>query len=615
MASQSSPSLFITGINDGFSSFPKKTSQVRIIRHARPNFFFKTRLVSCKAPIDIDFNGDDDDHHQNSTAKQDKHQPFINKFNRRDALIGLGGFFGGSSFVTTNNFASAAPVSSIDLTKCDIPHLPPGANPVNCCPPISTKILDFKSTLSDSPLRVRLAANLVDNDYIVKYQKATELMKALPNDDPRNFMQQANVHCAYCEGSYYQVGFPDLEFQIHRSWLFFPWHRYYLYFYEKILGKLIGDPTFALPFWNWDSPCGMQIPAIYVNPKSPLYNNLRNTSHQPPTLVDLDYNCTNNSTISNQEQLSRNLKIMYRQMVWNGKTASLFFGKAYRAGQEPNPGGGSIEYTPHSTVHLWSGDDKQPNLEDMGSFYSAGRDPLFFAHHANVDRMWKIWKTLGGKRTDLSDPDWLNANFLFYDENANLVRVKVEDCLNIEKLGYVYQDVEIPWRESKPTSIRSYKKKNVSGSLSATVAGTTKITINTINQSSFPLVLEKEVTLEVTRPRKSRSRKEKEEEEEVLVIENIEFQRDASLKFDVHINDEGNMQINPEHTEFAGSFVNVPHIYKHGTKIKTCLTLGLSDLLEDLGIEDDDSILVTLVPRVGEGFAIIGNVKIEFFRN
>ncbi|MFS7947023.1 putative catechol oxidase [Helianthus anomalus] len=43
-------------------------------------------------------------------------------------------------------------------------------------------------------------------------------------------------------------GFPDIEIQIHNSWLFFPFHRWYLYFYERILGKLINDPTFALPF-------------------------------------------------------------------------------------------------------------------------------------------------------------------------------------------------------------------------------------------------------------------------------------------------------------------------------------------------------------------------------
>ena len=32
------------------------------------------------------------------------------------------------------------------------------------------------------------------------------------------------------------------------------WHRAYLYFHEKILGELtIGEPSFALSYWDWDS--------------------------------------------------------------------------------------------------------------------------------------------------------------------------------------------------------------------------------------------------------------------------------------------------------------------------------------------------------------------------
>ncbi|KAM2905603.1 hypothetical protein FF1_004999 [Malus domestica] len=60
----------------------------------------------------------------------------------------------------------------------------------------------------------------------------------------------------------------------------------------------------------------------------------------------------------------------------------------------------------------------------MGNFYLTGRDPLFYAHHCNVDRMWNIWKTLGGKRKDPTDTDWLDAEFLFYDKNAEIVSCK-----------------------------------------------------------------------------------------------------------------------------------------------------------------------------------------------
>ncbi|KAM3709941.1 hypothetical protein ACJW31_02G212900 [Castanea mollissima] len=594
MASLSQPPLTkTTGIPPHSSLspfFPRKTNVSKV---GKQNHQLKlVPRVACKAT-----KGD-----QNS---KDGQTP-LGKFERRDVLIGLGGLYGAASLYN-DPFAMAAPVTAPDLTKCGKAELPAGAKPTNCCPPPSTNILDFKLPAQNSPLRVRPAAHLADKEYIAKYSKAIELMKALPADDPRSFMQQANVHCAYCDGAHHQVGFPNLELQVHNSWLFFPFHRYYLYFYEKILGKLIGDPTFALPFWNWDSPPGMQLPAIFADPKSPLYDSLRNANHQPPTLLDLDYNGTDVST-TNQDQLSSNLNIMYRQMVSNGKNAKLFFGSAYRAGDEADPGAGAIENIPHGPVHIWCGDTSQPNLEDMGNFYSAARDPIFFAHHSNVDRMWAVWKTLGGKRTDYTDPDWLNAEFLFYDENAQPVRVKVKDCLETTNLGYVYQDVDIPWLQSKPTPRKSKLKRVAKffhlGHKDVALAAET-------SAIKFPIVLDSVISTVVPRPKKSRSKKEKDDEEEVLVIEGIEFDRDAAVKFDVYINDEDDSPSGPDKTEFAGSFVNVPHKHKHRKKMNTSLTLGITDLLEDLEVEDDDSVIVTLVPRYGKGLATIGGIKID----
>ncbi|XP_022720501.1 LOW QUALITY PROTEIN: polyphenol oxidase, chloroplastic-like [Durio zibethinus] len=579
------------------SSFLPKTSQLSIAGKRKPKFI--SRAVSCKAT-----NGEQN---PNPSAKN-VGESSINKFDRRDVLVGLGGLYGVTSL--NDPFAFAAPIAAPDLTKCGKADLPAGAKPVNCCPPPSTKILDFKLPPSNAPLRTRPAAHLVDDAYLAKFSRALELMKALPADDPRNFMQQANVHCAYCDGAYHQVGFPDLDLQVHNSWLFFPFHRYFLYFFEKILGKLIDDPTFAMPFWNWDSPAGMQMPAIYANPNSPLYDKLRNANHQPPTVLDLDYNGTDEN-LSAKDQISSNLKIMYRQMVSNGKTAKLFLGHAYRAGDEPDPGAGALENIPHGPVHIWCGDNTQPNLEDMGNFYSAGRDPIFYAHHSNVDRMWSVWKTLGGKRTDFTDSDWLDSAFLFYDENADLVRVKVRDCLDHRKLGYGYQKVDIPWLNTKPTPRRLASK--VARALGVAHAAETKKKV--LSNVQFPLVLNDVVSLEVARPKKSRSKKEKEEEEEVLVIENIEFDRDQFVKFDVYVNDEDDTVIGPDNTEFAGSFVNVPHKHKHGKKMKTFLRLGLTDLLEELNAEDDDGVVVTLVPKYGGGLVKIGGIKIEFSRD
>ncbi|WVZ25876.1 hypothetical protein V8G54_004420 [Vigna mungo] len=460
--------------------------------------------------------------------------------NRRDILIGLGGLYGAST-LAVNPLAIAAPTSPV-FNSCGPPEIP-----TRTC------------------LRVRPAAQFVDDTYIAKYKKALSIMRSLPPEDPRNFTQQANIHCAYCNGAYQQVGYPDVQLQVHNSWLFFPFHRWYLYFYERILGSLIDDPDFSIPYWNWDNPKGgMVIPSIFTDKNSPLYDPLRNLDHQLPTLEDLNYN-KKDETPPPKEQISTNLTTMYKNVVSGG-----------------------------------TGDKRQPHREHMGTFYSAATDPIFFAHHANVDRMWNVWKTVpGGKRRDFTKPDWLESSFLFYDENKNLVRVTVKDSVDSKKLGYVYQDVDIPWLKNKPKGRRSKAQKvALADSFGVGAARAAEIT-----SVKFPLSLDS----------KLRSQKEKEEEEEVLVIEGIEFDMEKGVKFDVFINDEDEKEIKPSNTEFAGSFVSLPHTHSHSnSKIKTCFRLGITDLLEDLEAEDDDSIVVTLVPKYGAGLITIQSIKIEF---
>ncbi|KAK6932521.1 Polyphenol oxidase, C-terminal [Dillenia turbinata] len=587
-----------TLISNSFSTFLNKTPQP-FPTNRKPTHV-NVPIILCKASND---HGHD---------KQISTGALLGELNRRNVLIGLGGLYG-----TTNlSAATAAPIAAPDLRKCGSADLPAGAKPVDCCPPLTKKPVDFVLPRPVGQLRIRPAAEYATKEYIAKYEKAISLMKALPEDDPRTFKQQADIHCAYCDGAYDQVGYSDLELQVHNCWLFLPFHRWYVYFYERILGKLIDDPNFSVPFWNWDNPAGMQMPAMFTNPNSPLYSKLRDAKHQPPALIDLDYDLTD-PTITAEEQYSSNLALMYRQMVSNGRTAKLFMGSPYRAGDDPSPGQGSLENQPHGTVHIWTGDRTQPNIENMGTFYSAARDPIFYAHHSNVDRMWFVWnKTL--ERKNFKDGDWLNATFHFYDENANLVKVKVSDCLDTAKLGYTYQEVELPWLKSRPKkSSKSKVKVSASpkaGTAQAAEISTKKKMITSVTESDFPVTLNKPLKTTVKRPKKSRSKKEKEEEVEVLLIEGIKLDREGFVKFDVYVNEDEEAEefSRPDKPVFAGTFVNVPHKHKKGKKmkIKTCLRLGISDLLEDLEAEDDETVEVALVPRRGSEAVTVDSVKI-----
>ncbi|RCV27699.1 hypothetical protein SEVIR_5G350400v4 [Setaria viridis] len=556
-----------------------------------------------------------------SSRGEERSEPDAPKHDRRDVLLGLGAL-GASATLMSARRAGADPVATPDISTCGPADLPPGANVVTCCPPPSAALpVDFTPPdAASSPLRRRPAAHSVTADYVARLNAGIAAMKALPAGDPRSFAAQASVHCAYCDGSYSPNGFPRVELQVHNSWLFFPFHRCYLYFFERILGSLIGDPSFAIPFWNWDAPDGMRMPAMYADQSSQLFDPRRDGRHAPPKLIDLDYNGSERRFTDNQ-QIDRNLRVMYRQMVSLSPTPSLFFGGAYRAGDDPNQGPGPVENIPHGPVHIWCGDPSQPSREDMGNFYSAGSDPLFYAHHANIDRMWTVWKGLDDvrrRRTDLADPDWLDASFLFYDETPKLVRIRVRDVLDTGALGYQYQDVPMPWRAARPTVTAAAATRRADSLLTpaAQAASAAK------KARKFPVTLDEAMSVTVKRPVAARrSEAEKASEEEVLVVDGIEVDRDVAAKFDVFVNAEDHGAVGSGGRELAGSFVNVPHRHAHGHGrgkkgggIKTTLRLALNEQLEDLEAEDDESVEVTLVPRQGRGKVKVGSVRIELVR-
>ncbi|KAK8575680.1 hypothetical protein V6N13_033068 [Hibiscus sabdariffa] len=606
------------------TSLPVPCVQTSLLtfKKKQPLRFASKRVVSCRAD-----NGEQNNADSSSSSS-------VDRFDRRDMLLGLGSLYGATGLVG-DRFALASPISPDWRRGCTVATAMDGDQPgksVHCCPPGNTKIIDFELPRVRK-IRHRPAAHLVDCNYVYKFELAMEKMKALPDDDPRSFKQQAKIHCAYCNEAYFQKrpphDDPDQKLRIHFSWLFFPFHRMYLYFYERILGELIGDPDFVMPFWNWDSPCGMAMPEMYVaDPRSPLYDELRNGDHLPPNLVDLNDGKGANElkdqgiifgNLSKTDQIRSNLCLMYRQMVSNSTTSTCFHGKIYKAGCgsskddgcKPEPGGGAIENGAHIAVHKFVGAKRPPYNEDMGNFYSAGRDPLFYAHHANVDRMWNIWRTLPGKdRHDFRDREWLNSSFLFYDEKKNLVRAKVGQFLDTEKLGYDYQKVDIPWLESKPTPRWPRGGQLKGGQVRGRRAETKEIT-------DF-LVLDKPVRVKVPRPKRSTTKLEEEdddeEEEEVLVIQIILVNRNASVKFDVYVNTEDDeTPIGPEHSEFAGSFTNIPHGMDHlDSKLSTSLTLAISELLKDLDAKDEEDIEVTLVPKEGAGLIWIGPIKIDY---
>jgi polyphenol oxidase len=281
-------------------------------------------------------------------------------------------------------------------------------------------------------------------------------------------------------------------------------------------------------------------------------------------------------------------------MIGNAALPSLFHGQPFRAGQTDMPGAGTVEQSPHNTVHTWTGNATKYSFEDMGTYYSAGRDPLFYPHHNNIDRLWAAWRDVGAARglrghVDFTDTDWLDSSFIFYDEESRLVRITVRDVLDIEKLRYTFDGVGMPWADARPPVTPGVNAKRGSA-----------------KSVRFPVSLDTAaVTAEVVRPRVLRSRRAKQAEEEVLLVEGIQSDGTEVVKFDVYVNAMDYDKVAPGGREMAGSYVSLssPSSMDHmgkGTWIETNMRLALNELLEDLGTDEHESITVTLVPRTGK---------------
>ncbi|MDA8454227.1 tyrosinase family protein [Acidovorax sp. GBBC 3334] len=328
---------------------------------------------------------------------------------RRDALLQLAGL--------TASFFTAGSAWADNL---------PADNPQNCAPP--------KPTAPARPfvggqiaVKPRKSAFALTDAEIASLTRGWQNLKALSQQSPDNpigWLRQSYVHCWACGGG--TDGQQGEE--IHDSWWFLPWHRAYLFFVERALVKASGDPDLRLPYWDWSTQgaATQTFPQIYANPASALYNPLRDAAHvRPGAQMPLE---------------AVGPRAMY--LVLGAPTFALF------GGDNPaGPNGGSpgqLERIPHNKVHVWTGTDQDlaPNYgSDMGVLATAARDPVFFCHHANVDRMWPSWLATSPRNANPTDASWLGHSWSFYDENGVWTSIKVQDVLKSEALGYAYDSL------------------------------------------------------------------------------------------------------------------------------------------------------------------------------
>ena len=258
-----------------------------------------------------------------------------------------------------------------------------------------------------------------EDPVVIAYGDAVAAMKAKPADDPTSWAYQAAIHGSVAPP------LPLFNECRHQSWYFLPWHRMYLYFFERIVRAEVlaagGPSDWALPFWDYDRVGTNRLPRAFRNPTradgspNPLFVSSRNPG------INSGAAALPPSTTSAAFALSR--------PNYTGTTE--FGGGIASAGGQFMGRTGRVEATPHNDVHVLIG-----GL--MGNPDTAGQDPIFWLHHANVDRLWWVWDD--ATHANPTDPNWSQQEFEFFDEDGKQVTMEcsqVEDIVN--QLDYTYQ--------------------------------------------------------------------------------------------------------------------------------------------------------------------------------
>jgi tyrosinase len=176
----------------------------------------------------------------------------------------------------------------------------------------------------------------------------------LINDD-RGYQYWAGIH-----------GLPLPVSCTHNSPLFFAWHRAYLYFFEKALQDIV--PGVTLPWWDWTRNHQQGIPPVYETPQ---------TDGKPNPLFD--------SPIQPAGRRKPDEQRTWRHAPGPGgalptaqQVTTILANPDFITFQD------QIESI-HGAVHMWV-------AGTMSDISVAAYDPIFWAHHCMIDRLWYLWQ-------------------------------------------------------------------------------------------------------------------------------------------------------------------------------------------------------------------------------
>ena len=287
---------------------------------------------------------------------------------------------------------------------------------------------------------------------LLAYERAVGLMRAAdpPAGRPTNplgWAYLAAIHGRAGVGGSADTSDPLWCTCQHGSWYFLPWHRMYLMAFELAVQDVLDDPDWSLPYW------------YAVNPDD------AGAGVLPPAFRDRtvgnDLFTTRRSRRMNAgaplPDLGASLLDALAAPLYSTPLGTSTFGGGERA--TPSFSGdetGLLEDTPHGAVHVLVGNDfdaagNPVRLGWMGSFFTAALDPVFWLHHANLDRLWQVWLDADPAHVQpTADDAWAATRWSFPKVGGGTVSWRVDEVLDVAALGYTYESTAVPSAMAPP---------------------------------------------------------------------------------------------------------------------------------------------------------------------
>jgi tyrosinase len=272
------------------------------------------------------------------------------------------------------------------------------------------------------------------DEIITWYARAIADMQTRPISDPTSWEYQAAIHGHEPEteqSKYWN------QCQ-HGTSFFLPWHRGYLAWFEQTVRaavtKLGGPGSWALPYWNYSSTTeanAIRLPEAFRAPTMP------DGTPNPLYVAQRNLGVNVGDPIGDADDVS---VAALDQAVFEGvgQGGGTGFGGPPVGFHHPPGQAGAVETTPHNNIHINVG-----GL--MASFSTAPLDPIFWLHHANIDRLWEIWRHEPG-RADPSRSQWLGFSFDLHDAAGNPITFDPSQTLATAAppMSYEYDNLTDP---------------------------------------------------------------------------------------------------------------------------------------------------------------------------